>query len=118
MTLFSFGVHSHSFATHCSRPSHLFVPYFQGTLHHRQKKPTRHLMRHIPDASGDELVSFVCDVVSPGSTVQTDGWGGYNELQKNGYVHQKKIMSSSDEPAHVSMPGVNRIASLLKRWIL
>jgi transposase-like protein len=75
-------------------------------------------MRHIPDASGDELVSFVCDVVSPGSTVQTDGWGGYNELQKNGYVHQKKIMSSSDEPAHVSMPGVHRIASLLKRWIL
>jgi len=27
-------------------------------------------------------------------------------------------MSSSDEPAHVSMPGVHRIASLLKRWIL
>ena len=46
-------------------------------------------MRHIPDASGDMLVPFVCDVVSPGATVQTDGWGGYNELQKNGYVHQK-----------------------------
>jgi len=27
-------------------------------------------------------------------------------------------MSSSDDPAHVSMPGVHRIASLLKRWIL
>jgi transposase-like protein len=61
---------------------------------------------------------FVCDVVSRGVTVQTDGWGGYNELQKNGYVHQKKLMSSSDSPAHISMPGVHRIASLLKRWIL
>jgi hypothetical protein len=27
-------------------------------------------------------------------------------------------MSSSDDPAHVSMPGVHRIASLLKRWLL
>ena len=34
------------------------------------------------------------------------------------HIHQKKIMSSSDDPAHVSMPGVHRIASLLKRWIL
>jgi transposase-like protein len=75
-------------------------------------------MRHLPDASGDKLVPFVCDVVTPGTTVQTDGWGGYNDLQQNGYVHQKKVLSSSDDPAHVSMPGVHRIASLLKRWIL
>lgn len=75
-------------------------------------------MRHIPDASGDKLVPFVCDVVTPGATVQTDGWGGYNDLQQNGYVRQKKVLSSSDDPAHVSMPGVHRIASLLKRWIL
>ncbi len=27
-------------------------------------------------------------------------------------------MSSSDDSAHVAMPGVRRIASLLKRWIL
>ena len=74
--------------------------------------------RHIPDASGDKLVPFVCDVVTPGTPVQTDGWGGYNDLQQNGYVHQKKVPSSSDDPAHVSMPGVHRIASLLKRWIL
>ena len=75
-------------------------------------------MRHISDASGDKLVPFVCDVVTPGATVQTDGWGGYNNLRQNGYVHQKKILSSNDDPAHVSMPGVHRIASLLKRWIL
>ena len=41
-----------------------------------------------------------------------------SELQKNGYIHEKKLMSSSDDPAHVSMPGVHRIASLLKRWLL
>ena len=38
-------------------------------------------MRHIPDASGDKLIPFVCDVVTSGATVQTDGWAGYNNLQ-------------------------------------
>jgi transposase-like protein len=75
-------------------------------------------MRHIPDASGDQLLAFVTDIVASGSTIQTDGWGGYNDLQQKGYVHQKTVLSSSDDPAHVSMPGVHRIASLLKRWIL
>jgi len=75
-------------------------------------------MRHVPDASGDSLVPFVCDVVAPGSTVRTDGWGGYNDLPKHGYTRQKTVLSSSHDPAHVSMPSVHRIASLLKRWIL
>lgn len=75
-------------------------------------------MRHIPDASGANLLRFTCDVVAPGSTVRTDGWGGYNDLPKHGYAHQKTKLSSSDDPAHVCMPGVHRVASLLKRWIL
>jgi len=75
-------------------------------------------MRHIPDASGTSLVPFVCDVVVPGAEVHTDGWGGYNDLPKHGYTRQKTVLSSSDNPAHVSMPGVHRVSSLLKRWIL
>jgi transposase-like protein len=75
-------------------------------------------MRHIPDASGSNLMSFVCDAIAPGATVRTDGWGGYNDLPEHGYAHQKTVLSSSDDPAHVSMPGVHRVASLLKRWIL
>ena len=75
-------------------------------------------MRHVPDASGASLLPFVCDVVAPGSTIRTDGWGGYNDLPKHGYTHHKTVLSSSGDPAHVSMPGVHRVASLLKRWIL
>lgn len=75
-------------------------------------------MRHIPDASGDNLLPFVCDVVAPGAEIHTDSWGGYNDLSDNGYTHKKTVLSSSGDPAHVSMPGVHRIASLLKRWIL
>jgi transposase-like protein len=75
-------------------------------------------MRHIPDASGDSLVPFVCDVTDPGSVVHTDGWSGYSGLSEHGFTRQITVQSSSGDPAHVSMPGVHRIASLLKRWIL
>ncbi len=75
-------------------------------------------MRHVPDASGASLVPFVCEAVTPGSSVRTDGWRGYNDLPKHAYTRQKTVLSSSGDPAHVSMPGVHRVASLLKRWIL
>jgi transposase-like protein len=75
-------------------------------------------MRHIPDASDFSLRPFVCDMVAEGSTVLTDGWSGYSRLSQCGYTHKKTVLSSSGDPAHVAMPGVHRIASLLKRWIL
>ena len=75
-------------------------------------------MRHIPDASGDSLIPFVCDVASPGSVVHTDGWSGYNGLSTHGFTHRVTVQSSSGDPAHVSMPGVHRVSSLIKRWIL
>ena len=34
------------------------------------------------------------------------------------YTRKKTVLSSSGDPAHVSMPGVHRVSSLLKRWIL
>jgi len=75
-------------------------------------------MRHVPDASGASLLPFVREVVAPGAVVLTDGWGGYNGLPKAGYTRKATVLSSSGNPAHVSMPGVHRVASLLKRWIL
>jgi transposase-like protein len=75
-------------------------------------------MRHIPDASGESLLSFVCDAVAPCSFVHTDGWSGYNGLSEHKFTRKITVQSSSGDPAHVSMPGVHRIASLLKRWIL
>lgn len=75
-------------------------------------------MRHILNASSDNLESFVSDVTAKGSTICTDGWTGYSGLSGQGYTHNKTILSDTGDPAHVSMPGVHRIASLLKRWIL
>ncbi len=75
-------------------------------------------MRHVPDTSCDSLLPFVCDVVAPGAVAHTDGWRGYNKLTEHGYKRKITVLSSSGDPAHVSMPGVHRVSSLLKRWIL
>jgi len=74
-------------------------------------------MRHVPDASSESLIPFVREMIAPGSVVCTDGWRGYYGVSK-GYEHRQTKLSSSDDPAHVAMPGVHRIASLLWRWLL
>jgi hypothetical protein len=50
--------------------------------------------------------------------VHTDGWRSYNALPERGYTRKTTVLSASGDPAHVSMPAVHRVASLLKRWLL
>jgi transposase-like protein len=75
-------------------------------------------LRHIPKVSGRHLTRFIGDVVEPGTLVQTDGWTGYAPLHALGFQHTVTVLSDTLDPAHVLMPGVHRIAALLKRWIL
>lgn len=85
---------------------------------HTPKGYGRVRIRQIKDVSGDSLIPFIVDTVEPGSTVNTDGWTGYNGLATHGYIHNRTILSATGDPAHVVMPGVHRIASLVKRWLL
>ena len=64
------------------------------------------------------LMPFIKDSIEPGSIVHTDGSAAYRLLSKNGYRRMKTVMHGNEKPAHVSMPGVHRVASLLKRWLL
>ncbi len=64
------------------------------------------------------VVPFVEANIEPGSVVRTDGSAAYRSLTQRGYTHQRTVMLGSDVPAHVSMVGVHRVASLVKRWIL
>ena len=71
------------------------------------------------DNDSDEcVVPFVQSSVEPGAQVRTDGSAAYRSLSKLGYDHQRSVMLGSEVPAHVSMAGVHRVASLIKRWIL
>ena len=85
---------------------------------HSPKGFGRVRMRRVPDLSGASLVPFVCDVAEAGSEILTDGWGGYNRVSNCGYKHDRVVLSDTGDPAHVSMPGVHRIAALVKRWLL
>jgi transposase-like protein len=75
-------------------------------------------MRRIPKDSAAFVVPFVQEVVQPGAVVRTDGSAAYRSLSDLGYEHQRTVMADSPVPAHVSMAGVHRVASLVKRWIL
>ena len=80
--------------------------------------PGRTRMRRIPTASADVLTDFVLDNVARGTEVRTDAWAGYNDIGRYRFSHVVTNLSASDDRAHVVMPEVHRVASLLKRWLL
>lgn len=75
-------------------------------------------LARISDFSGDTLVGFVRWAVAPGSVIRTDAWRGYRPLTAAGYQHEPTSLRASGELGHVALPGVHRVASLLKRWLL
>lgn len=85
---------------------------------HEPKGFGRIRLRRIDDDSAASVIPFVQEVVDPSARVRTDGSAAYRGLVELGYSHERKIMLGAEEAAHVSMPGVHRVASLVKRWIL
>lgn len=89
-----------------------------------QKEGAKHVLAgrirlaRIPDVTTESLVGFVSSNVFPGAVIYTDGWRSYRGLTKAGYIHSATNISQSGDPAHVHLPRVHRVASLLKRWIL
>ena len=75
-------------------------------------------LRRIAADSAEFVVPFVQASVEPGAQVRTDGSAAYRSLASLGYVHQQNVMLGAKEPAHVTLAGVHRVASLIKRWIL
>src|SRR6266540_3938735 len=78
-------------------------------------------MAPLADASGPSLHAFVTDHVEPGAVVITDGWSGYGGLEGLGYVHDRRSQRAArarGENPHELLPGVHRVASLAKRWLL
>ena len=88
---------------------------------HEPKGLGRCRMAPLPDASGPTLFGFLTDHVEPGTKVITDGWKGYEGLTKLGYYHDQRSQRAArlrgDDP-HTLLPGVHRVASLAKRWLL
>jgi len=84
----------------------------------RGRGPGRIRMAKVPDLSAPSLRGFVRDNVQKGAELRTDAWSGYNGIEVMGYKHIVINISDSGDPAHVVMPRVHRVASLLDRWWL
>ncbi len=78
-------------------------------------------MAILPDASAKSLHPFVAAHVEPGATVITDGWQGYSGIEVLGYVRDRRSQRAArirgEDPGQL-LPGVHRVASLVKRWLL
>jgi transposase-like protein len=78
-------------------------------------------MQILADASAATLHPFVTAHVEPGSRVITDGWQGYRGIDKLGYTHEPRNQRAArrrGESIDGLLPGVHRVASLAKRWLL
>jgi len=75
-------------------------------------------MARIPDGKGETLTDFVLDHVDRATEVRTDAYHGYNGVGRHRFSHVVVNVKGSGDPAHVAMPHVHRVASLLKRWLL
>ena len=78
-------------------------------------------MKILPNASAAALHPFVIEHVAPGATVITDAWQGYAGIDKLGYTRdrrsQRAARARGEDPGGL-LPGVHRVASLAKRWLL
>lgn len=75
-------------------------------------------LRRIPDSTSGSVLPFVEHTVAQGTTVVTDGLQSYSCLNLLGYTHERKVVLGSGQHADKLLPGVHRVAALLKRWLL
>ncbi len=75
-------------------------------------------LRQIANASSASLIPFIEDSVELGSMVHTDGWLGYQPLEKKGYQHRVTVLRGQTKSPSELMPRVHRVVSLLKRWLI
>lgn len=80
------------------------------------RKVGRIRLARIADASAPNLKEAIGRAVEPGAHIQTDGWVGYSGLKALGYDHE--VIRPSAEVGENLLPRANRIAALLKRWLL
>jgi hypothetical protein len=76
----------------------------------------RSRLLRIPDAFMLTLHGAVEESVAPGAAVRTDAWAGYNNLEMLGY--RRQIVRGEAQPGQSALPLVDRVAALLKRWLL
>jgi len=71
----------------------------------------------LADASGESLRAFLRDNVQEGAKVITDGWRSYPPATRDLYIHEP-LPGATGADASKLLPGVHKVSSLAKRWLL
>jgi len=75
-------------------------------------------MKVIPDVKAMSLAPFVVENVDPDATVATDGWPGFNEIERLGYRRERHVSKGPrNSPFHPVLDGVHLMISNLKTWL-
>lgn len=72
----------------------------------------------IPNAAASSLQGFLQAKVQLGSRVLSDGWRGYQDLERQGFAHTATPLHGDPEAAHRLFPWVHIALSNLKRFLL
>jgi len=81
------------------------------------RKLGRCRMSILKDASSDSLHSFIIENIEEGSYLLTDGWRGYNGIEKKDYLREIYTQNGETNDENL-LPHIHTIVSLLKRWLL
>lgn len=72
----------------------------------------------IPDRKQETLEPFVKNNVKSGSDVRTDGWIGYENLQKFGYKHNALPLIGDHDKIEQHLPLIHVVFGNLDAWLL
>jgi transposase-like protein len=94
----------------------LIVVAVEDTSGTRKTGIGRIRLQRVADASAQSLNAFITSCITAGSTVRTDGWTGYAQVQELGYIHMLARDSSAVGEDELAL--CHRIIALFKRWLL
>ena len=76
-------------------------------------------LAQIPDVTATTLARFITANIAAGSVLLTDDYPAYRAATKHTtYVHKPVSLRATRQVAHIPLPRVHKVASLLKRWLL
>ena len=86
--------------------------------HKRMVYAVRLRLRLVPGRGAKELTEFVQENVANGAVVRSDGWKGYDDLTKLGYLHEPLVLDGEPERTDAHLPMIHIAFSNLKTWLL
>jgi transposase-like protein len=100
-------------------------PAGDGDEQHRRGKPLKRpfyagrlRLQVSPDRNRATCETFVKENITPGSTLRTDGWQGYDKIDEAGYNHQPLSMLDDAKLVDAYLPLIHLVFSNLKTWWL